>query len=93
MLQSRDLSYERGDRIEVYRALTLVVRAYVTLIELSYPGRFLSMWVISAGLVDPSLFLSPLRFALTSSRLTLISTWCGNAMSTFEYGDMGSEAQ
>ena len=39
-----------------------------------YPTFFLRRDVMSAGLVEPGLFLRPRRFALTSSRLHLSST-------------------
>lgn len=52
---------------------TLVVSAYITVMEFSYPALFRNKFVISAGLVDPGLFFKPLKLALTSSWLTLIS--------------------
>ena len=67
--------------------LTLFVRAYTTCMVFWYPiGFVLSIFVISAGLVVPGLFLRPLRLALTSSPLILISIWFGKAMSTLVYG-------
>lgn len=37
--------------------------------------------VMSAGRVEPGLFLRPLKFDLTSSPLILTSNWCGKAIS------------
>lgn len=60
----------------------LLVRAYVISTLLLYCGGFKRRWsVISTGLVDPGLFLSPRRFALISPPLTLTSDWCGKEMS------------